>query len=114
MKQQAAVKLYFCQRCRYATPYRWVLSRHLVRVHRLSAVRAKTEALRSEYRLNPQPWSVGLIESAEKEATMEKVRTLRDILDKLADKNVDPENVVINPKSIQIIADDDETEDNEE
>jgi hypothetical protein len=109
MRQQIPVKLYICQWCHYQTDLRWVLARHLTGVHRYSISRAKSIADESEYHLNPSSWSVRLLKNNRKEEReVKKVRTLKDIVDELEEKNVGLESAVINPKEISITTDDEE------
>jgi hypothetical protein len=47
-------RLYICPVCQYANPYRWVLTQHLQRVHRLSKKNAALVASANEFLANPR------------------------------------------------------------
>ena len=46
-------RLFICPRCKYNTRYRWVLSQHLLKVHRLDIEEANRIAEINEYFANP-------------------------------------------------------------
>ncbi|MBA7603051.1 hypothetical protein ES703_10153 [subsurface metagenome] len=47
-------RIYACSMCEFRTPQRWILTRHLRRVHHLLKDEAKFWAAQSEYWLQPR------------------------------------------------------------
>jgi hypothetical protein len=53
MTKEAPYRIYRCPECGYITEYRWILARHLYRVHRYYKKDAAEVAIENEYYLNP-------------------------------------------------------------
>ncbi len=119
---QQSVRVYICRECAYRTPYRWVLVRHLVNVHGYPDRKARIAAMKSKYLLNRivvrnVPGRSGLESNKREDIAVKTVKTLKEILESLADKDIDPADVVADPKTFRIVTsgdDDEETETDED
>jgi len=117
---EIVARLYVCPECPYRTRYRWVLVRHLFTVHAYNQGKAKLTASKSEYLINPLSYrqinkeSIPYHQQTTKEDPMRKLRRLSRILADLDERDIDSDDVVVDPKSVHVVSDDDEEVEEEE
>jgi hypothetical protein len=96
------------------------IEKALSAVHDHSEKKAKLKASASEYLINPLSYRLQTQEpipynqSTTKENPMRKLRRLSRILADLDERDIDSDDVVIDPKSVHIVSDEDTDEDEEE